>query len=770
MNRLKKAIIALLQDHHSYTVEEIFDQLHLTESQDFKRLVKAIAAMEAEHSIEMTDKGTLRLPQDNVTVEGIFRGHERGFGFVTIDEDEPDIFIPKQETHYAMNGDKVRVDITTPANPWKEKAAEGKVVDIIEHSTKTVVGVFTKNRFPVEEAIGTVKPNDKKLSRYDIIIEDNGLHPDDGTVCLVDIIDYPNEEHGMTGVICETLGHKDDPGVDILSIVIANGINPVFPTEVMDEAEAIPESLDEHHLDKDRVDLRDEMIITIDGDSTKDFDDAVNVKRLDNGDFELGVHIADVAYYVKEGSALDKEAFDRGTSVYLTDRVIPMLPRRLSNGICSLNPQVARYTLSCVMTINKSGHVEDYDIFPSIIKTTERMTYRNVNTLLDGTDAALEERYHKLMPMLHDMKELHMILEAMRVRRGAISFEDNEASIQVDDEGRPIDIIVRERGVSERMIESFMLIANETVAYHFNHLHLPFIYRIHEQPDEQKMQRFFEFATNFGLTVKGTKDNVSPKTLQKVLDEVKGKPEEVIINTMLLRSMQQARYDVDPVGHYGLAADDYTHFTSPIRRYPDLIVHRLIRQYAISKDKKTKEHWQERLPDIASHSSKMERRAVDAERETDAMKKAEYMAPFVGQTFKGVISSVVKFGLFVELPNTVEGLVHINSMDDYFEFYENQMMLVGRRSGTTFTIGQEIEVKLVRSDAETREIDFELAHPIKKGKGVRQDKKEANKKGTKSHQGHKKNKHNKKEKHKKQRPFYKDATRKKKRRKKGSRS
>lgn len=781
MNRLKKAIMTVLEDNQSHTVEDIFQHLHLEESDDFKRLVKTIAAMEAEGSVEMTDKGKIRLPHDNVTVEGTFRGHERGFGFVTIDADEPDIFIPKKETKFAMDGDKVRVDITTPANPWKEKAAEGRIVEIVEHGVHQVVGVFTKNRFPVSEAIGTVQPSDKKLKRYDIIIQDNGLNPDDGTVCVVDILEYPTDEHGMIGIIRETLGHKDDPGVDILSIVIANGINPVFPEEVMAEAEAIPEAIDEEHLDSDRVDLRNETIITIDGDSTKDFDDAVHVKKLGEGYYELGVHIADVSYYVEEGSALDQEAFERGTSVYLTDRVIPMLPRRLSNGICSLNPQVTRYTLSCVMEINQQGQVEHYDIFPSIIKTSERMTYRNVNTLLEEHDEALEERYAYLMPMLNDMRDLHHILETMRQRRGAISFEDNEASIQVDEEGHPIDIVVRERGTSERMIESFMLAANETVAHHFNKQHLPFIYRIHEQPDEQKMQRFFEFVTNFGMSIKGNKENISPKALQNVLKEVQGKPEEIIINTMLLRSMQQARYDIEPEGHYGLAAEDYTHFTSPIRRYPDLIVHRLIRQYAQTKDKKTKAYWQEKLPDIASHSSKMERRAVDAERETDAMKKAEYMMPYVGQTFKGVISSVVKFGLFVELPNTVEGLVHINSLNDYFEFHENQMILVGRRSGVTFTIGQEIEVKLVRADAETREIDFELATPLnvpEHKKEQRRRDKGHDKKGSSSTKKKKKGTSRKETKSKTsskskkgKKPFYKEvAKKKKKRRKKGSRS
>lgn len=764
MGRLRKEILTQLSDQKSYSVEEIYQALGFQTSSDFKTLVKMIATLEREHAVEMTDEGKIRLPQPTAMLEGTFRGHERGFGFVTLSEDEPDVFIPKGQTNYAMSGDTVLIDITTPANPWKEKAAEGKVVEIVKHGIQQVVGIFEKNKFPVPEAIGTVKPNDKKLSQYEIIIKDTGIVPEDGMVCVVEVTEYPNQTQAMRGVVTETLGHRDDPGVDILSIVIANGINPIFPDEVLAEAEQMPDKVDELHLDSERKDLRGEMIITIDGESTKDFDDAVQVKKLPNGNFELGVHIADVSYYVKEGSALDKEAFERGTSVYLTDRVIPMLPRKLSNGICSLNPKVTRYTLSCVMEINQLGYVEHYEIFPSIIKTTERMTYSDVNTLLKGDNETLNQRYQNLIPMLKEMESLHYILEKMRKNRGAISFEDNEASIKVDETGKPIDIVVRDRGTSERMIESFMLAANETVAHHFRYKKLPFIYRIHEQPDEKKMQRFFEFATNFGITIKGNKEDISPKALQKVLNEVKGKPEEAVVNTMLLRSMQQARYDVEPEGHYGLAAKDYTHFTSPIRRYPDLIVHRLIRSYGYQSGEGMKEHFKTLLPDIASHSSKMERRAVDAERETDVMKKAEYMMPFVGQTFKGVISSVVKFGLFVELPNTVEGLVHINTMDDYFEFNENHLILVGKRSQQSFAIGQEIEVKLVKADPETREIDFELAKPLKgKNRNVKSRKE-------KSQSKMKENKQRKKESPKKKgkKPFYK-GVKKKKRHKRGGR-
>lgn len=421
------------------------------------------------------------------------------------------------------------------------------------------------------------------------------------------------------------------------------------------------------------------------------------------------MHIADVSYYVTEGSELDQEAYERGTSVYLTDRVVPMIPQRLSNGICSLNPNVPRLTMSCEMEITPEGHIVNHDIFQSVIQTTERMTYTAVNEMLEEQKPETMKRYKKLVTMFKEMGELHHILEQMREKRGAISFEDREAKVLVDPEGHPHDILLRTRGVGERLIESFMLAANETVAKHFNDLKLPFIYRIHEQPKEEKMQRFFDFAAVLGILVKGTKADITPKDLQRVLEQVADKPEEAVINTMLLRSMQQARYSEDNYGHYGLAAEYYTHFTSPIRRYPDLIVHRLIRSYAGNISEKLKEKWEQDLPDIADHSSRMERRAVETEREVDSMKKAEFMADKIGEEYDGIISSVTRFGLFVELPNTIEGLIHVNNLkQDYFHFIENHMALVGERTGMTLKIGQKIKVKVEKADPETREIDFEF--------------------------------------------------------------
>lgn len=738
---LEKKIIAFLDEHYnkSYTMEQLAKELHLQQSDEFKELVKTVAKMEGQHKVSLTKKGKVRLPKQTVVIDGVFRANERGFGFVSVEGEESDIFIPKKFTKDALNGDIVSVDIIKPATPWEDKAAEGKIIEVVERSTTRVVGEFTALSDDEKHEtgfIGQVKSTDKRLSRYTIWIDGSGLHPVTGEMVVVEIKNYiPGEEDGllqMSGVVSQTIGHKDDPGVDILSIVSSYDIPTEFPEDVMVQAEQIPEEIDLSHIDPDRRDLRDQQIVTIDGESTKDFDDAVHVHQLENGNYILGVHIADVAYYVPENTPLDREACERGTSVYLTDRVIPMLPRRLSNGICSLNPKVPRYTLSCEMEINHEGEVVRYEIFPSLIQTTERMTYTDVNKILTDHDPETIERYQSLVPMFEQMRDLHEILERMRYRRGAISFEDHESMIQVDNEGHPTAIILRERGISERMIESFMLAANETVAYHFQKKHLPFIYRIHEHPKEEKLQRFVEFVTNFGITVNGSKNHISAKELQRILEKAQGTPEEAVINMMMLRSMQQARYDVEPVGHYGLAAEDYTHFTSPIRRYPDLMVHRLIRSYAskpISEEVKT--HFKEVLPDIADHSSQMERRAVDAERETDAMKKAEFMQQHVGETFEGVISSVVKFGLFVELDNTIEGLIHITELDDdYYQYFENQLMLIGERTGQVYKIGQKVTVEVVKADPETREIDFKLisAEKIihKQGKTTKKNRKKNN--------------------------------------------
>lgn len=712
---IKEKILFFMENGRkkSFSVEEIAEGLGFQKSEDYKLLVQTIAQMERENTLVFNKKGKVKLPMRPVLVEGTFRANERGFGFVTIDPEEDDIYIPKEATGYAMDGDTVAVDIVSPANAGLDLGAEGKIAEIRKRGTTQLAGEFvayTDEEIKETDLYGVVVPKDRKLAKFKVYAAAEGVRPADGSIVMIELTHYPESGYAtsMEGIIKQVIGHKNDPGMDILSIVVSNGIPTKFPDDVLSEADQVPDQIEEKDLGG-RKDLRDQMIVTIDGEDAKDLDDAVTVKKLPNGNYFLGVHIADVSYYVTQGSKLDQEAYDRGTSVYLTDRVIPMIPQRLSNGICSLNPHVPRLTMSCEMEIDREGNVVSYDIFPSVIQTTERMTYTAVNQILEDKDPETMERYNELVPMFEEMGELHHILENMRIHRGAISFEDREAKILVNESGHPLDILMRDRGIGERLIESFMLIANETVAKHHNQQHLPFIYRIHEQPKEEKMQRFFDFASALGILVKGTKGTITPKDLQKVIEDVEDKPESAVINTMLLRSMQQARYSEENAGHYGLAASYYTHFTSPIRRYPDLIVHRLIRSYSKDKSEQNQENWAAALPDIADHSSKMERRAVDAEREVDAMKKAEYMMDKVGEEFDGIISSVVKFGLFIELPNTIEGLIHINELkQDYFHFIENHLALVGERTGLTFKIGQKVRVKVTKADPDERAIDFEL--------------------------------------------------------------
>lgn len=712
---LKEKIIFFIESERkkSFSMEEIAQGLGLQKSEDFKLLVQTIAQMEREQSVVFTKKGKVKLPLKPVLIEGTFRANERGFGFVTIDPEEDDIYIPKEATGYAMDGDTVAIDIIKTADTAMDRGAEGKVVEIRKRATTQLAGEFvayTEEEISETDLYGVVIPKDKKLNQFKVYAAAEGIRPVDGSIVMVELTHYPEKNYAtsLEGIVKQVIGHKNDPGMDILSIVVSNGIPTKFPDDVLAEADQVPDTINEKDL-VGRRDLREQLIVTIDGEDAKDLDDAVTVKKLANGNYFLGVHIADVSNYVTEGSQLDREAYERGTSVYLTDRVIPMIPQRLSNGICSLNPHVPRLTMSCEMEIDPNGQVVSHDIFPSVIQTTERMTYTAVNQILEEQDEQVMERYQQLVPMFQEMQELHQILEEMRIRRGAISFEDREAKILVEPDGQPTDILLRSRGVGERLIESFMLAANETVAEHFNKRNFPFIYRIHEQPKEEKMQRFFDFASALGIVVRGTKGTITPKDLQKVIENVEDKPESAVINTMLLRSMQQARYSEDNFGHYGLAAEYYTHFTSPIRRYPDLIVHRLIRSYGQDPSEANQTYWENELPEIAEHSSKMERRAVEAEREVDAMKKAEYMMDKVGEEFEGIISSVVKFGLFIELPNTIEGLIHINELkQDYFHFIENHLALVGERTGLTFKIGQKVRVKVIKADLEERAIDFEL--------------------------------------------------------------
>lgn len=625
---------------------------------------------------------------------------------------------------------------------------EGAVIRILERATTKVVGTYESSR-----NFGFVIADDKRIPNDIFIPKSQNNGAVDGHKVIVNITKFPEDRMSAEGEIVEILGHKNDPGIDILSIIHKHGIKIDFPNEVLEQAAETPDQISEDEI-KNRRDLRDETIVTIDGADAKDLDDAVAVKQLDNGNYHLGVHIADVTYYVGEGSPIDQEARQRATSVYLVDRVIPMIPHRLSNGICSLNPQVDRLTLSCEMEISPKGDVVSHEIFQSVIKTNERMTYKDVNEILTNEDPALMEKYKDLVPMFQNMEKLASILRGKRMDRGAIDFDFKEAGVVVDEEGKAVDVRLRERSVAERLIEEFMLAANETVAEHFHWMEVPFIHRIHQEPAEDKLQTFFDFVANMGYVVKGTADSVHPQALQKVLEEVKGTQEDMIISKLMLRSMQQAKYDPQGLGHFGLATDYYTHFTSPIRRYPDLIVHRLIRTYLVEKkvDYKTRKHWKDQMPEIARHSSEMERAAVDAERETDDLKKAEYMQDKVGEEYEGVISSVTSFGMFVELPNTVEGLVHVSTLtDDYYHFHEKQYAMIGERTGNVFRIGDEVTIRVTNVNIEERVVDFEIdgMKPRKERKRPERPKKIESKGPDR-----KKEKEKKKNKQKGNKPFY----------------
>lgn len=685
------------------TVQELEEAFGIEDSAEFKDFVKALVAMEDQGLVVRTRSNRYGLPEKMNLLKGKLIGHAKGFAF--LDPEDPsldDVFIPPTELKTAMHGDTVLVRVSAETSGSRQ---EGTVIRIIERGVKEVVGTYTESK-----NFGFVIPDDKKIIN-DIFIPKNAANGAiEGHKVVVKLTTYPEGRMSAEGEVIQILGHKNDPGVDILSVIHKHGLPGLFPEEALQQANDVPDTIHEDDL-KGRRDLRNEVIVTIDGADAKDLDDAVTVQKLDNGNYKLGVHIADVSHYVTENSPIDREALERGTSVYLVDRVIPMIPHRLSNGICSLNPKVDRLTLSCEMEIDETGTVVKHDIFQSVIKTTERMTYSDVRKILEDRDEEVMKKYEALVPMFEQMGELAQILRTKRMNRGAIDFDFKEAKVLVDKEGNPYDVVIRERSVAERLIEEFMLLANETVAEHFHWMNVPFIYRIHEDPNMEKLQRFLEFITNFGYTVKGTANDIHPRALQNILEEVQGTPEETVISTVMLRSMKQAKYDPASLGHFGLSTEFYTHFTSPIRRYPDLIVHRLIRTYLIEGkvDEETRSKWAESLPNIAEHASNMERRAVEAERETDELKKAEFMLDKIGEEYDGMISSVTNFGMFVELPNTIEGLVHVSYMtDDYYRYDEKHYAMIGERTGNVYRIGDEITVRVVNVNKDERSIDFEI--------------------------------------------------------------
>jgi ribonuclease R len=698
----------------SYGELEVHFQIN--DAEQFRAFLKLLNQLEHEGKVIRTKTERYGVPERMDLIRGKLQAHAKGFGFlIPEDREQTDVYIHANDLKGAMNGDLLLVRVTSKSQAGGR--LEGEVVRIVQRANTKIVGTFQD-----KEVYGFVVPDDKRLTRDIFIPQGKFGGAVDGTKVVVQIVNYPEGGRAAAeGEVIEVLGHKDDPGVDILSIIRKHALPEKFPDDVLAEADAVHETVQPADL-KGRRDLRNQLIVTIDGEDAKDLDDAVNVVRLDNGNYKLGVHIADVGYYVKEGSALDREAFSRGCSVYLVDRVIPMLPHRLSNGICSLNPHVDRLTLSCEMEINPQGQVVGHDIFSSVIKTTERMTYTNVRKILVDADPELLTRYDKLIPMFKLMEELAEKLRGKRFARGSVDFDLDEAKVVVDETGKPTEIVKRERSVAEKLIEEFMLAANETVAEHYFWLKVPFLYRIHENPDQEKLGRFMDFVANFGYMVRGGKTSViHPRSLQTLLEQIHGTPEQTVIGTMMLRSMKQAKYDANNLGHFGLAAEYYTHFTSPIRRYPDLVIHRVIREVILGNNKLSDErdaYLAEQMPAIAQQASERERVAVDAERDTDALKKAEFMLDKVGQEFEGIISSVTSFGMFIELANTVEGLIRLSALsDDYYHFHERQMALIGERTSKIYRLGDTVKVRVARVNLQDYTIDFELLD--QKGKAPR---------------------------------------------------
>lgn len=705
-----------------FSVDQIERQARRDRLGNFTDLVKALAYLEQKKQIITDGNGRYQLAQENTEVEGVFRANDKGFGFVRLDDEEADdVFINSDATKLALDGDRVKVKITAGGNPWNGKGPEGQVEEILERGASSIVGEYTPLedlQVKISHFAGYVISTNKKFKKYRVYVSENGLIPQMGDMVKVSLKTYPTEDlpDQMTGAVVEIIGNKNDPGVDIMSIVAEHDIRTEWPEDALEQANAIPDHVtEEERHEAGRRDITDQPAVTIDGDDSKDFDDAVVLWKLDNGNYHLGVHIADVAHYVKEGTPLDREAFARGNSTYLVDRVIPMLPFRLSNGICSLNEGVDRLVLSCDMEITPEGERVSYDIYPAVMRSHGRLTYNKVNQALraDVPDSDLEDKYVKVRPMLKDMAALHEALYNQRHARGAIDFEEPEAKIIVDEKGKPVDIVLHSRGTAEKMIESFMLLANETVAEAYYRKKVPFLYRVHETPEADRITRFFEFCSAFGLNVKADPNDIKPLDLQKVVTKTLGTPEEAVLQMMMLRSLKQAHYSEDPLGHFGIAAKYYTHFTSPIRRYSDTMAHRMIHAYLEEgMGDEVKEHFKEELPEVADQTSTQERRSIDTERATNDLKMTEYMADQVGNKFEAVVSSVTSFGMFVQLENTVEGLIHISNLkDDYYAYDEKTMTLTGRATHKKYKVGMPIKVVLTNANVEQHQLDFEVYDP-----------------------------------------------------------
>lgn len=686
---------------------EIANELNKTSESDYLELIDTLNKMADNYDIYCSNKGRYMLFDRSPLKKGKIAINRKGFGFVDL-IDEEDIFVAKENLNGAIHGDTVIVEVLGR----KEKnKLEGRILKIIDRNLCKVVGEITK-----QNGKFTIIPDEDRL-KINVVIDDDSIHGAvEGSKVVVKILDQGANNY-YHGEVIEVLGHKDDPGVDILSIARKYDIEDKFPEEVIEQLKTIPDHVEEKEM-VGRLDLRNEIIFTIDGADTKDIDDAVSIEKLDNGNYKLGVHIADVSYYVKQDSPLDVNAMNRGTSVYLVDRVIPMLPHQLSNGICSLNEGVDRLAVSCIMEIDSNSRIVNYDLKESVIRSRKKMTYTCVNSILE--DNIIPEGYEDFADKLRLMDELSQILRKDKVKRGYLDFDVDEAKIIVDDKCHPIDIKVRERGRGENVIEDFMIIANECVASHIFYLDLPGIYRIHEEPKEEKIREFLGYIGTLGYNYKGNMKDLSPKNIQGLLEFLKDKKEFKILSSLLLRNMKKAVYSSNNVGHFGLASKIYTHFTSPIRRYPDTTVHRLLKDYVFHPNMSDENisAWQSKLAFISENSSSRERASINCEREVEDMKIAEYMEDHIGEEYDGMITSIVNFGIFVELDNLVEGMCRFEDMKDYFHFDERNMLAKGEKSHVVYKMGDRVRIKVAAASKEDQTIDFTI---IKKLDGNEKD-------------------------------------------------
>ena len=671
-----------------------------------QELQEVLDALIAEGKIEVSKKGKYTKAEGNY-ITGTFTSHQRGYGFVTIEGEEEDIFIPAEDTGGAFHKDVVQITVSSAVTGRRR---EGKVVKILSHGITQVVGTYENSK-----NFGFVVPDDPKINKDIFVPRERSKGAVSGHKVVAEITDYGKKDRKPEGKVVEILGHINDPGTDIISLVRAFALPVEFPTKVLNQAERVAKEVSTADM-AGRMDIRDLLTVPIDGEDAKDLDDAITLSK--EGDiYKLGVHIADVTNYVQEYSTLDEEAKERGTSVYLVDRVIPMLPHTLSNGICSLNQGEDRLALSCMMDIDAKGRVVGHKIAETVVCVDRRMSYTAVKKILEDKDEKTIEEYQDFVPMFGLMKELAAILRKKRMQRGSIDFDFPETKILLDDKGHPVEIKPYERNVATKIIEDFMLIANETVAEDFFWQQVPFVYRTHDNPDSEKIHKLATFINNFGYSIHIGQDEVHPKELQKLLQKIEGSTEEPLISRLTLRSMKQAKYSTISSGHFGLATNYYCHFTSPIRRYPDLQIHRIIKECLRGKmNDKRISHYDKILPEVAKHASDMERRADEEERETEKMKKVEYMSAHIGEEFEGVISGVTAWGFYVELPDTIEGLVHVTSLkDDYYDYSESTYELVGQITNHRYKLGQKVRVVVTATDALLRTIDFELAYETKKG-------------------------------------------------------